>query len=223
MRHIPNWTGSSSQKGRDCSLALRNRWSCAFLSSGFTPLHCAFYADARRFHLALSTFSTLPLGSLIFLDLRGIPHREFLRLMKGKKQEVPVFPDSLDRGTSSVLTKLCRKAWRSLFWKRSTVKEALFAAAASQHSCEHHESTSPPLLERGGQKSGGQFSSMPLELGRHVLVCSPVLCYNTCTKRYSSRHCGVPGSLVGQRHPFWCGKRRVLFWKDVSGDTPVVA
>jgi hypothetical protein len=28
MRHIPNWTGSSSQRGRDCPLALRNRWSC---------------------------------------------------------------------------------------------------------------------------------------------------------------------------------------------------
>ncbi|MFL5662370.1 MAG: hypothetical protein ACJ8BW_13615, partial [Ktedonobacteraceae bacterium] len=70
------------------------------------------------------------------------------------------------------------------------IVQALFAASASLHSCEHHERTSTPLLERGGQKSGGQFSYVPLELGRHVFVCSPVLCYNTCTKRYLSRHCG---------------------------------
>ncbi len=51
------------------------------------------------------------------------------------------------RGRTKILTELCRKAFCSLFWKRSTVTEALFAASASQHSCEHHERTSPPLLE----------------------------------------------------------------------------
>ncbi len=39
-------------------------------------------------------------------------------------------------------------------------------------------------------------------------------------RRCLSRHCGVPGSLVGKRHPFCCGKLRALLWKDVAGKTP---
>ena len=72
-----------------------------------------------------------------------------------------------------------------------------------------------------GRRSDDQFSCAPLLQERQMLVCSPVLCYNSSQKdTSSSHHCGVPGSLVGKRHPFCCGKLRALLWKDVSGKNP---
>ena len=92
------------------------------------------------------------------------------------------------------------------------------SAQSSRHSCERCERNSSQI----SWKWEGVTTSFPARGYCLSSKClSAHLSYATIAvrRRCSSRHCGVPGSLVGKRHPFCCDQSRALLWKDVSGKT----
>src|SRR5579859_7317271 len=91
MRHIPNWTGSSSQRGRDCPLALRNRWSCGVAVGAMWLTNSAgqfaavslvsLMAWESGVDLRAERKHILPEWSCAFLS-RGSPHSTMLSTLK---------------------------------------------------------------------------------------------------------------------------------------------
>ena len=93
------------------------------------------------------------------------------------------------------------------------------SAQSSRHSCERCERNSSQISWKWEEGVTTSFPARGYCLSSKCL--SAHLSYATIAvrRRCSSRHCGVPGSLVGKRHPFCCDQSRALLWKDVSGKT----